>query len=472
MTAFVPLSARAGNEGQNPALDLASVVWSPRFLGAGEYPYTATNKAAQFHASASLWVYAATNASAAIADLAAWTPIVGVAMNPSSLTQSSAALQEDFTTGQNMKASWYTWTGGWWGCVNRSLFRSAISASLAAWFGMGVRHIQFDDPESNHTLARGLQFYRGTGNVVGTLTSGGIGCFCSECQARSLAIGNGTLTAGNMTEFQKNSATNFWQWLGDQVHATAGAKISANLHHDQNLFDRGYTAGRFDIPLVEWYAPDTTGDAMIDGWTDYSGHLIATLAVNTQSSYEQAFAASDRTRRWMAASYALGLHPVLPWDVYAGGGPRVFAARADVADLSGFVRAAGSDVLSGYSLAGALGESRIIPSGMPSSAWASVNSVLVTVRYRATDGRRVIHVVDMRDTPASLTLSWWSPVVGAGAVTVREPAPYNATTHDAAIASGNRSTLAVLSSPAVSTAGLVRSISLGAGLWRIVEVAP
>lgn len=402
------------------------------------------------------------------------TPLVGAAIAPElwQYVLPTNALQIDFTTGQNMKPSWYTWAGGYVGCANRPAFRSAVQVVAQAYANLGVTHLQHDDPEINYTLASSAQYRYGSGSSTGTVSSPSIGCFCPDCQSFAAASGFGTLTTSNMRSFQAHSTTNYWTWYGGMIRSNTNLRISANHSRVQNLFGLGYTPQRFDYPLVEVFAADTTGDSLIRDWAEYGGHQVATYAVTTQSSYEQVFGASDRTRRWMAGAYALGLHPIVPWDVYANGVARVFAARSDVADLTGFVRAKGAELFDDFNLAGAIGETRRWPDNVAPAAWASTNAVLVTVRYRDSDGARLIHAVDLRDNPGGFTLNWWGPVVGTGAATIHAPAAYDLTAQNAAIASGNRSALATASAATVTTVGAIRSVTLGAGLWRVVEVTP
>lgn len=471
LSTFKPLEDRTGTEGATAAIPLDEVVWSPRFMGDGEYPYVATNKAKEFHATASLWVYFATN-DTRVSGLRAVTPIVGGAIAPERPTQDASALMVDFVTGQSIKPSWYDFPGQWHGCVNRPGYSNAIVRYLDAYASLGITILQHDDPASQHERALPFLSYRyGTGNINGTLSSPSRGCFCTDCQALASAIGYGTLTTNNLRGFHTYSNTNYWQWFG-ALARSKGISPTANLGPNSLIEDLAYTSGRFDYPYIEVGAADTYGDAMLSAWTQFRGRLIGTYAVNTQASYEQVFGSSDRTRRWMAAYYAMGFLPTLPWDVYAGTGtPRVFAARQDVVDLSGFVRAKGEHLFRGYSLASGIGETTSIPSGETVLAWASTNQVLVTVRYRQEDGRRVIHAVDLRDTPAPFTLSWWSPVVRGDTATVYKPATYDLLTQNTAVALGDFLQLFQQSAATVSKSNSVASISLDAGLWRVIEVS-
>jgi len=472
LTTFQSLADRTGTEGANPALPLSEVVWSPRFLGDGNYPYDAVAKARQLHATASLWAYFATNNSL-IATLKDATPIIGAAMVPSDVSQDPSALMIDILTGESMKAWWYVWPAQWYGCANRQAYKNGVVAKINAYYALGIRHIQHDDPEINYSLALPFVSYRyGTGNATGTVAPSARGCNCPDCQARAIATGYGTLTTNNSRAFHTQTTIDYWSWIGSAVRSNSNMKISANLSDISAIRNRGYEEGRFHYPMYEITGSGTYSDAMIASWDLFRGEVLNTYAVNTQSSYEQVFGAADRTRRWMAACYAIGFLPLLPWDVYAGDSViRIFGARSDISDITGFVRAQ-ANLLRGYSLSSAVGETRSIPAKTTLAAWPSTNQVLVTVRYRASDGKRVIHAVDMRDTPAPFTLSWWSPIVGGASATVHRPVAYNSALQDAAVASGQFYALSTNSEAVVTITNSVASVAMDAGLWRIIDIQP
>lgn len=477
LDAFKSLATRAGTEGEDSPIPLKEVVWSPRFVGDGIYPYVATNKAKEFHATASLWVYLTTN-DTRVAGLKAVTPLVGAAFNPSftqtpSFITNANALMVDFVTGQSIKPYYYTIGGAWSGCANRPLFKSIVESVIDAYYALGINDVQMDDPSINYALALPfLSYTYGTGTNVGTISSPARGCFCPDCQAAAIVDGYGTLTTSNLRNFHTQTTTNFWTWLGGKVRENSGMRISANLGTSIAIRSDGYQEGRFHYPIVEATESDSYPDAFVSNWKTFNGRLVSTFAVNTQSTFEEVFGASDRTRRWMAGSYAMGFLPVMPWDVYAGASSRAFAARQDIVDISGFVRSIGSSLLEGFSLAGAIGGSTSLPANATVAAWASDTNVLVTVRYRASDGKRVVHVVDTRNTPLPFTLRYYTPIVGYGAATIYKPATYNEADQDIAVATGNFSALSTSSSATITVNNSVASISMDAGLWRIIEVTP
>lgn len=449
-------------------IEMGAVVWSPRGLGSGGYPYAIATKAPQFHVDSSLWVGAWTQGD--FNSIKALTPRVGLFFNPA-LDSATNALMVDVVTGQSMKPHWFNFNAAWFGCVNRSAFLNSVANRIREIASWGATDVHMDDLEVNYQLSSGGSYLYGTGNVVGTLGNPARGCFCSECQAKASSIGYGALNSSTIQAFAKISVTNFWSVIGTEARSNL-LLLSGNLRYDRELAPAGYSPGRLHYPMVEEYGSDATGDGTITAWERYAGQFVGTYATNTQASPEQAFGASDRTRRWMALRYAIGALPIAPWDVYAGSGVnRVFAARQDVADLFGFVRAKAVDLFHGFSLASAVGESKRWPLSFEAAAWADTTNVFVTVRYRDSDGKRVIHAVDLRDTPASFNLSWWGGVVGGGAVTEYRPAAYLQATHDAAIASGNRSTLVSVSSPSVTGSG-IRTAAMSAALWRVLEVTP
>lgn len=474
---FKSLASRTGTEGETAPLPLNEVTWSPRFVGDGIYPYVATNKAKELHATASLWVYLTTN-DTRVAGLKAVTPFVGAAFNPSftqtpSFIEQTNALMIDFVTGQYIKPALYGFAGGWSGCANRPLFKSIVENVIDAYYNLGISDIQMDDPGINHTMALPyLSYYYGSGNTIGTLSSPSRGCNCVDCQAAAVTDGYSPLSIGNLRAFHTQTTTNFWTWLGGKVRENSGMRISANLGTSLTILPDGYQEGRFHYPMVEAHSADSYPDGFISNWKTFSGRLVSTYAVNTQSTFEEVFGASDRTRRWMAGCYAMGFLPILPWDVYAGLSSRAFAARQDIVDISGFVRSKGDHLLRDYNLAGAVGETLAIPADTTVAAWASTNQVLVTVRHRDSDGRRVIHCVDFRDTPSSFTLYYYTPIVGNGSATIYQPATYNVTNQDYAVSTGDFTQLATSSEATVTKSNSVAQISMSAGLWRIIEVQP
>jgi len=472
LATFESLASRTQTDLEAP-IPLNEVVWSPRFIGDGNYPYNATNKAKELHATASMWMYISGRESR-LSGLREVTPLLGAAFNPS-LTQNTNALEIDYNTGQYIKPTWYVNANTWHGCANRPTYRQAVVDALSAYYNLGIRHIQHDDPAINYILALPyLQYLYGTGSALGTVGAVSYGCVCPSCVADAAATGYGTLTTSNLRAYQTQTTINYWEWLGGAVRSNADLKISANLSPTTAIYADGYTSDRFHYPLIEVSLTNTYPDKLIADWVSFNGRpLISTYSVNTLPSYEADFGASDRTRRWMAGSYAMGFLPTLPWDVYNGDPVvRTYAGRASIVDISGFVRARGEQLLRGYSLSGAVGQTTSIPADKTVAAWASTNQVLVVVRYRPSDGRRVIHCVDFRDTPASFTLSYWTPILGAGAATIYQPAAYNLSDQNYAVSSGDFTRLSTSTVATVATSNSVATISMDAGLWRIVEVQP
>lgn len=470
LSTFESLASRTQTDIEAP-IPLSEVVWSPRFIGDGNYPYNATNKAREFFATASMWMYIDGRESR-LSGLRAVTPTLGATFNPS-LTQDTSALEIDYNTGQNIKPTWYVNANVWHGCANRPVYRQAIVDTLAAYYNLGIRHIQHDDPAINYILALPyLQYLYGTGSALGTLGAVSYGCVCPSCVADASANGYGALTTTNLRAYQTQTTINYWQWLGGAVRSNVDLKISANLSPTTAIYADGYTPGRFHYPLIEVTLTNTYPDKLISDWVAFKGKpLIGTYTVNTLTNYEDNFGPTDRTRRWMAGSYAIGFLPVLPWDVYNGNPViRTYAGRASIVDISGFVRAQGDHLLRGYSLSGAVGQNTYIPADKTVAAWASTNQVLVTVRYRPSDGRRVIHCVDFRDTPAAFTLSWWKPIVGGSSATTYYPSVYNQTVQDAAVASGDLLPLSTSSNLTISLTNSVASVTMPAKMWQIVEV--
>ncbi len=159
----------------------------------------------------------------------------------------------------------------------------------------------------------------------------------------------------------------------------------------------------------------------------------------------------DLTRKSIASTYALGGVMMVPWDVWQNypDSFRYYGTPAEFADLYGFIRSIPT-YFDGYEEVFSLGEETEVSASFEltdAPIWFAGGSGRILGSVRAKPGQRdqpvMIHLVEW-GTPQGFDLILDPAQFFDGAAvtaTLYTPTTYNATTHQAAIASGNLSSL-------------------------------
>ena len=470
----------------------SDVCFSSRWLRPNTF-----DAAASFHATRLDWVYARGNRKF-VADAKAKGYAFGAAVNS---TLPDAAGKKAYALGRardlNGDAIIAPWMKGWgtaWGCSNHPDYRRVWLAHAKAAIDAGADSIQMDGP-----------------SLGGSAVHWG-GCFCEHCVAgfrqhlrshtteeerRKLGIADldafdyadylrrvGTKAGEShhrwkgsaklrvhFKKFQERSTLAFYRYVHGQLNAHAGRRVPCSCNNAARIIE--YLHEVHDFGMCEWYPQHQGGPG------ELYHHILrpaAELGMPLLFTYVSTDVAA--TRRFIALTYALGSHTIVPWDVYTSSTtPRVFGTPDQYADLYGFVRA-NAHLLDGYEDAAVAGpELREGRHGdaPPVQICGGSGQVYAAARCRPREPEQpvVIHLVDYSDKPEPFTLVVNPRRFGSHRpirARLLMPNPYDRSLHEQAEKSK-------------SYASLVRTIPLTGGLrttfeipalspWGIVVVEP
>ncbi len=221
--------------------------------------------------------------------------------------------------GNPVTAPWMKGWDNWWGCVNHPVFQKTYFAYIREALEAGAYGFQVDDP------AMGFLLLRNKWEDV---------CYCEHCQRKADSLGV------QPPDIQEVSAREFHQKMKQQAEALAGRPVPFscnNFEGDWELFP----FDQFDFGVAE--VPERRANPE---------YLYATIREARRLGKAQVFTfANDRdwlVQKMIAATYACGGNPLVPWDVWMGGGrDRYFGKPETYAPLYAFVRA-NAQWLDGY----------------------------------------------------------------------------------------------------------------------------
>jgi hypothetical protein len=295
----------------------------------------------------------------------------------------------------------------WWGCVNSPAFQDAYRRQARIMIDAGVDSIQMDDPGCNYAaVAWGA-------------------CWCAHCREKAAAQGADLETG--MKRFQRDSVSNFYQQMHAELRAYAGRPLSFSANNYDGRSLGVFPHDPFDFGIAELPLKSANPGAMATRFLDarrLNKAQIFTLVSDNE----------PLTRRVIATAYANGGHLVVPWDVYFGANPRIYATPDQYADLYAFVRGI-APWLDGYE-DGVVPHTRPQPdheAGLPVRFRHGSGLIQATVRAKPgeADAPVAVHLVEWGEA-ATFTLSI-DPLRFFGARPVRYrllmPQPYDAALH-------------------------------------------
>lgn len=359
-----------------------------------------------------------------------------------------------YLDGKPVLASWMRGWGAYWGCCNSPEYRKLYLETALADVDLGADALQTDGE---------------LGNIH--LPDWG-GCFCQHCLAgfREYLAANTTaalraelgitdLPAFDYAEYLRAAGTEtnlHWrQWKGDSrlaqlfvafqeasmVDFYRGMFAQIDAHAGRHVPQSGNHAGPYKPhhALFDYFMAETYPHREGVPRTLYYERILPSREAGLP--YLFTFVTDDvpATRRFIALSYALGAHVIVPWDVYTGSNtPRAFGFPNQYADLYGFVRA-NAGLLDGYE------EAAVAGPGWQDDRWGerppvrvdSPGEVYAAVRARPNDSTApvVVHLVDYSAAPEPFRLVL-DPArfFGDRALKLRliTPAPYDAAAHEQA----------------------------------------
>ncbi|MDI9583986.1 MAG: chitobiase/beta-hexosaminidase C-terminal domain-containing protein [Acidobacteriota bacterium] len=397
-----------------------------------------------------------------------------------------------YLDGKPVIASWMRAWGMYWGCCNSPEYRKLYLDFATADVDLGADYLQTDGE---------------LGNIH--LPDWG-GCFCEHCVAGFREFLNNSTTgelraemgitdlaafdyAGYLRDRGTESNVQWRNWKGDPRLAALFVKFqeesmvrfytetfaAIDAHAGRHVPQSGNHAGPyrphhrlFDYFMAETY-PYREGLPRLL----YHERILPSREVG--KPYVFTFVTDDvsRTRRFIALSYALGAHVIVPWDVYTGSDtPRVFATPDQYADLYGFVRA-NADLLDGYEEAAVTGpgwtDERY--DSRPPVRVDGPSEVYATVRAKPGDPAApvAVHLVDYSEHPEPFRVIL-DPARFFGdrplKLRLLTPAAYDAQTHAQAEESGD---FAALAESADIPGGRATQIAIPAlNPWGILVVEP
>lgn len=140
-------------------------------------------------------------------------------------------------------------------------------------------------------------------------------------------------------EFQRSEVAKYHAWLHNEMRAFAGATIPRRgLSFSANVSSNQLSRSRWIIPSFDFLISEIYGtrSSMLQSIRD-----VAAVAQQLEGPSAVTFASADTwlNQRAIATSYALGLVPLVPWDVFLGTQQsRYYGDPDDFARLFKFVR--------------------------------------------------------------------------------------------------------------------------------------
>lgn len=189
----------------------------------------------------------------------------------------------------------------------------------------------------------------------------------------------------------------YFSWFNSQVRAYAASKypgekitFSANLMGPaRNINAQAWVRPYFDFALAEVYDTDVFSmlGHMMPIFTDYAPYVSGITIANEDKLVNQ---------RGIAAAYAFGVLPIVPWDVYLSGNYRFYGNPSDYAAYYHMVR-----------------QNKLLFDNYPLVTTANINNAAVvaspamrtTIRVHKSDSqKKAVHLVNMSGTSANLTV--------------------------------------------------------------------
>lgn len=397
-----------------------------------------------------------------------------------------------YLDGTPVIASWMRAWGAYWGCCNHPDYRRLYLEFALADIDLGADHLQTDGELGNihlpdwggcfceHCMA-GFRDFLGENTTAELRADLGIAdpaAFDYGDYLRDRGTDSGVhrrLWRGDprladlFVEFQQESMVRFYEDTFAAINAHAGRHVPQS----------GNRAGPylphhrfFDYLMAETY-PHREGVPRLL----YHERIVPSREAGKPYVFTYVTDDVPLTRRFIALSYALGAHVIVPWDVYTGSDtPRVFATPEDYADLYGFVRAS-AGLLDGYE------EAAVCGPGWDDRRWGDRPPVRVDApgdvyaAVRAVPGDATapvaVHLVDYSEVPGPFRVVL-DPARFFGdrplKLSLIMPARYDAAAHEQAAETGD---YAALAARADLPGGLATQVEIPAlNPWGILLVEP
>jgi hypothetical protein len=399
--------------------------------------------ARSFHASYINWVYTTDAAFMKKADSLGYR--LQVALTPT-LPDLPFGSGEHLTgrmrsnDGAFVTAPWMAGMDNWWGCVNHPAFREIYLAHIKPALQAGAYGFQVDDPAMNYLLLR---------NKWEDV------CYCQYCLKKARDAGK------TPNEIQQSSVLEFHQYMKQKAGEIAGRPVPFscnNFRGDWDLFPFDF----FDFGVAE--IPKRKANPE---------YVYAAIREARRRGKAQVFSfADDRdflVQKLIATTYACGGNPLVPWDVWQGGGKeRYFGEAGKYAPLYGFARA-NARWLDGYEDAfygTTQDDLRYAGAGkLPVSFEEYRKQIHAFVRAKPGDHSApvVIHLVDWEVLTEHFSLRLNEKRFfkkGIKSVTLLHPVAYDATLHREAEASGDFSKLTASQSLPFKRAGNLLTLAI------------
>ncbi len=376
-----------------------------------------------FHATWLNWVYTTNPAFIRMADSLGYKVQVALGPTLQDLPFGSNEFKIGRITDKNgnpATAPWMKTWKHWWGCVNHPDFQETYLAYIRRALEAGADAFQVDGPAMGFLLTR---------NRFEDI------CYCPFCLEKAKRLH----TTSN--DIQENSVREFHARMFAAADSIAGRHIpfsSNNFDGDWDLFP----SDQFDFGLAELperrFNPEYIHAALRD-----ARHLGKTQVFSFSSEREWII------QKMIAATYASGGNPLVPWDVWQEGKERYFGKTASFAPLFGFA-CANAQWLDGYEdafFASSQDDPRFVEKEKLPVFFEDYQKQLFAY-VRAKPGDReapvVVHVVDwyvLMDSFQLLLNEKRFFKNGIQSIELLTPLPYDRAAHEAAEASGDFSKL-------------------------------
>ncbi len=288
--------------------------------------------------------------------------------------------------GNPVTAPWMEGWDAWWGCANNSEYRQIFIDHAKICLDGGADYFQIDDPDMNY-------------NAVNWG-----GCFCTYCREKAKNEGVDLDDPRQMKKFQAESVTEFFRKMRKQINDYAGRHVPLSCNNYLAEWTR-FPYAQFEIGMAEVPEEEARPELIYK-------KLLETRKLGKAQLITFVSEDSQLTRRMIAAIYACGANPIVPWDVYLKstqeGSIRFFGEPKDFADLYGFVRAT-ANYFDGYEDACIFGsgltENRFGDT-LPMTIESSSSDVYAFVRVIPGEKNSpiVVHLIDWGDLSQSFTV--------------------------------------------------------------------
>ncbi|MFI4911914.1 MAG: hypothetical protein ACIAQZ_09640 [Sedimentisphaeraceae bacterium JB056] len=341
------------------------------------------------------------------------------------------------SNGNSVTAPWMQGWDYWFGCCNNPIHRAKVLDLMKDCIDAGAYSLQFDDYRVNHHAVDWG------------------GCYCSSCVSPAVTPQNETLVRS------------YYDYLQTQINNYAGGTVRFSCNNYRGEWNYSTIEdGMFYIGVGEIPLPEGDDPSHLYEWAQY-------YAANSKAQIQTLV--SDhylKNRRWIGFSYAIGVNPIVPWDVFIPGEPRFFGLPGSYAHMYGFVRGV-ADYLNGYEDAYALGtdisDDRFW-SKKPVYKYNTTGDVYLMVRGKPGQDSAdvVVHIVEWEDcTDANYKIRLdRGRMFGSDSANLSvkfyRPYGYNQTAHDQAQSTGDFSGLVQSWSKTVTYVGVSADIYMSA----------